>query len=52
MMTKTETPPFRLDGEVALITGGATGLGFGMGCLRGSLFFAPLRFCPTSSFRD
>ena len=23
-------PPFRLDGEVAIITGGATGLGFGM----------------------
>ena len=28
--SKSSSTPFRLDGEVAIITGGATGLGFGM----------------------
>lgn len=33
MKSPDDSPtPFRLDGEVALITGGATGLGFGMAC--------------------
>lgn len=30
MESNHSIPPFRLDGEVAIITGGATGLGFGM----------------------